>query len=99
MATLIEVFEVLRSRGLCRSQADFSRRFLGRSDSYLAYLIASQKSCCPVSLQLLAERLQRHAEDLRHPAPVVGDIATIMALRELHGAVCSLSESSADAGI
>lgn len=90
MTNVIEIYDALRSKGLCVSQTEFSERWLGRSGGYLAYLRSSGTDCCPVSLQLLSERLQRHAAHLRHPAPPAADIAIIMALRVLHQATCDL---------
>ena len=84
MVNIINIFEALRSKGLCSSQADFSERFLGRSGGYLAYLVSSQNDCCPVSLSLLSERLERRAHELLHPAPRVADMAAIRVLRSLH---------------
>jgi hypothetical protein len=84
MLNLINIFEALRSKGLCSSQSDFSERWLGRSGSYMAYLRSSGTECCPVSLELLAERLQRRAEELLHPAPQVCDMPAIKVLRLLH---------------
>ena len=84
MNTLINIYETLRSHGICSSQSDFSQRFLGRSASYLAHLRSSGTDCCPVSLNLLAERLQRRADELLHPTPHVADLAAIRVLRSLH---------------
>lgn len=87
MKNLIEIFETLRSKGLCSSQAEFSERWLGRSGGYLAFLRSSGADCCPVSLLLLAERLQRRSEELLRPAPLLVDMATIMVLRAIHSEI------------
>lgn len=83
MTTLINIYETLRSHGICDSQTAFSTRYLGRSVSYMAFLRSSGTECCPVSLQLLAERLQRRASELLHPTPHVADMAAIRLLRAL----------------
>ena len=83
MDAVVGIYDTLRSQGLCEDQSDFSERWLGRSRGYLAYLRSNEVECCPVSRQLLSERLWRRAEELRHPAPTLSAISAITSLRRM----------------
>lgn len=57
MTELIPIFDTLRDLGLCRSQAEFSRLWLGRSDHYMAQIGGDPRKASLTSLQLLVCRL------------------------------------------
>ncbi|WP_424022170.1 DUF6626 family protein [Polymorphobacter arshaanensis] len=80
---LNDIYNELHCRGLCKNQIDFSINWLGRSSGYFAWMRSTQVKCCNVSLQLLAERLQKISDHLRNPLPTEADIRTIIALRSL----------------
>jgi hypothetical protein len=91
MHAVVEIYETLRSHGLCADQSEFSENWLGRSRGYLAYLRSSGTECCPISIQLLIERLWRRANDLRYPEPRLAEIREIMTLRKLQHKASTLT--------
>ena len=58
MTELKMIYEALRDEGLCRTQAEFSREWLGRSDHYMSSIGGDQRRASLTSLRLLATRLE-----------------------------------------
>ena len=54
MRVLTEIYCLLKEYKYCNNQADFSRKFLKRSEGYYAYIKSSKAPICLVSLSLLA---------------------------------------------
>ena len=63
-----KIYEKLREAGFCKTQADFSREWLGRSEGYLAYLRSARAQPSITSVSLLLEKLKKIVEmqELRH---------------------------------
>ncbi|MXO49662.1 hypothetical protein GRI69_15535 [Erythrobacter vulgaris] len=61
MHTLIEIYQLLRSEGLCSTQAEFSENWLGHSWHYMSQIGGDPRKASPASLQLLASRLDMAA--------------------------------------
>ena len=61
MKTLIEIYELLQALNRCRSQHEFSVKWLGRSKGYFAYLRSSASKPSPTSLLLLSARIREAA--------------------------------------
>jgi hypothetical protein len=53
MSNLEEIYDTLKDLKYCEDQADFSVRWLGRSEGYYAYLKSSGAPPCLVSLSML----------------------------------------------
>ena len=64
MRVLDEIYHLLKEYKYCKDQGDFSRTFLGRSESYYAYIKSSKAPICLVSLSLLASALHSVAADV-----------------------------------
>ncbi len=62
MRQLFEIYDDLRSYGMCRNQADFSRDWLGRSECYLSYLRSTGAKPSLASLGFLAKKLKEEVE-------------------------------------
>lgn len=58
MNELTEIYETLKSEGLCATQSDFSKNWLGRSAHYMASTGGDPHRASLTSLQLLASRLE-----------------------------------------
>jgi len=58
MDHLTEIYETLRAEGLCKTQADFSMTWLGRSAHYFAQVKGQAANVSMTSLHLLASRLE-----------------------------------------
>ena len=65
MDSLTDIYQLLRCEGLCATQADFSRDWMGRSAHYLSQIDGDPAKASPTSLQLLASRLDTAAEAAR----------------------------------
>jgi HEAT repeat protein len=62
-----QVFQFLRANGLCRSKADYSRRFLGRSRTYWNAIIGLGRAPSPeatITLVLALENISGSGLDL-----------------------------------
>ncbi|MCM8737276.1 hypothetical protein M5E06_24455 [Azospirillum sp. A1-3] len=59
-----KAYNILRDFGLCATQADFSREWLGASDRYFSFLLAKQREPHMTALMGLAARLERLADRL-----------------------------------
>ena len=57
MTELTGIFHTLRGLGLCCTQAEFSRQWLGRSAHYMAQIGGDPRKASLTSLQLLVCRL------------------------------------------
>lgn len=58
MIELIEIYDVLYRLCLCNSQREFSEKWLGRSRSYLSYLVARNEIACPTSVLFLHQKIR-----------------------------------------
>jgi hypothetical protein len=58
MNELTNIYQILRSVGLCSSQAEFSRNWLGRSAHYMASIGGDANRASLTSLRLLASELE-----------------------------------------
>lgn len=58
MNELTDIYEHLKGLGLCATQDDFSRDWLGRSDGYFAYLKSSGEPICLSAVGMLIGRLK-----------------------------------------
>ena len=57
MSSLQEIYEALRDLDYCENQQDFSRRWLGRSEGYFAYLKSAKARPNTSSLGMLAAQI------------------------------------------
>jgi hypothetical protein len=64
MQVLTDIFKLLKEYNYVADQADFSRKFLGRSEGYYAYIKSSKAPICLVSLSLLAAALHSVAAEV-----------------------------------
>ena len=64
MEVLDEIYGLLKEYDYCKTQADFSTKFLKRSEGYYAYIKSSQAPICLVSLCLLATLLHSIASEV-----------------------------------
>lgn len=65
MSELRDIYETLRALGLCSTQAEFSRQWLGRSDHYMSQINGDPRKASLTSLQLLYTRIdlaRQHAK-------------------------------------
>lgn len=58
MNELTDIYDHLKGLGLCSSQDEFSRDWLGRSDGYFAYLRSSGEPICLSAVGMLIGRLK-----------------------------------------
>lgn len=58
MNELTDIYETLRSLGLCRTKIQFSQEWLGRSSHYMAQIGGDPRKASLTSLCLLASRLE-----------------------------------------
>ena len=58
MTQLKLIYEALRDEGLCGTQAEFSREWLGRSKHYMSSIGGDPRRASLTSLHLLASRLE-----------------------------------------
>ena len=65
MTTLTEIYQVLKSEGLCQNQTDFSQQWLGRSPHYMSQLKGNAQKASLTSLYLLASRLKLAANEAK----------------------------------
>ena len=73
MDSLTDIYQLLRCEGLCATQADFSRDWMGRSAHYLSQIDGDPAKASPTSLQLLASRLDTAAEAAREQWRLIAD--------------------------
>lgn len=79
MKELTEIYETLKDAGLCSTQAEFSREWLGRSDHYMAQIGGDPRKASLTSLRLLASRLELETLHRKEAA----DLATYRKIRGL----------------
>lgn len=80
MNEIQEIYETLRALGFCKSQAEYSRDWLGRSEGYFAYLKSSK---APVALSAIGMLIGR----LEAIKPTLDDSRWYQERRRISGAI------------
>lgn len=88
MNEIEEIYETLHDLGLCKSQAEYSRDWLGRSKGYFAYLKSTK---APVALSVIGMLIGR----LEAVCPTVDDSRWYQERRRIRGALIAAQVMSA----
>ena len=80
MNEIQEIYDTLTDLGFCKSQAEYSRDWLGRSDAYFAYLKSSR---APVALSAIGMLIGR----LEAIKPTLDDSRWYLERRRICGAI------------